>query len=263
MTVSTTSHNQEIVQSGVLLRSLLLMIALYVSLIAWMLTGLILLVLPRSFVVALARAWSRYFLWLCRVVGGISVEFRGLNNIPKGPLLIAAKHQSIWETFALLSLFEDPCFILKRELAFIPLFGWFLAKMRNVPIDRKGGARTLLKLVKAAHHEIGSGEGRQILLFPEGTRRAPGAPPEYRFGIAQIYSGLNVPCLPIALNSGVYWPRRSLKLRQGTIIVDIMPVIEPGLDRQTFFALMQEKIEESSDRLLAEARHDLGLPFNA
>ena len=261
--MSSDSYNQGGTQGGVSVRAVVLMVALYGSLIAWMLAGLVVLVLPRAFVVALARAWSRYYLWLCRVVGGIHVEFRGLNNIPKGPLLIAAKHQSIWETFALLSLFEDPCFILKRELAFIPLFGWFLAKMRNVPIDRKGGARTLLKLVKAAHHEIGSGEGRQILLFPEGTRRAPGAPPEYRFGIAQIYSGLNVPCLPIALNSGVYWPRRSMKLRQGTIIVDIMPVIEPGLDRQEFFVVMQEKIEEASDRLLAEARHDLGLPPNA
>jgi len=261
--VSSDSYNQGGTQGGVSVRAVVLMVALYVSLIAWMLAGLVVLVLPRAFVVALARAWSRYYLWLCRVVGGISVEFRGLNNIPKGPLLIAAKHQSIWETFALLSLFEDPCFILKRELAFIPLFGWFLAKMRNVPIDRKGGARTLLKLVKAAHREINSGEGRQILIFPEGTRRAPGAPPEYRFGIAQIYSGLNVPCLPIALNSGVYWPRRSMKLRQGRIIVDIMPMIEPGLDRQEFFAVMQEKIEEASDRLLAEARQDLGLPINA
>ena len=261
--MSIPLQNQDETQGGVSMRSLLLMIALYVNLIAWMFVGLIVLILPRSFVVALARAWSRYYLWLCRVVGGISVEFRGLNNIPKGPLLIAAKHQSIWETFALLSLFEDPCFILKRELAFIPLFGWFLAKMRNVPIDRKGGARTLVKLVKAAHREIGAGKGRQILLFPEGTRRTPGAPPAYRFGIAQIYSGLNVPCLPIALNSGVYWPRRSMKLRQGTIIVDILPAIEPGLDRQDFFVLMQKKIEEASDRLLAEARQDLGLPLKA
>jgi len=116
--VSSDSYNQGSAKGDVSVRAVILMIALYVSLIAWMLAGLVVLVLPRSFVVALARSWSRYYLWLCRVVGGIHVEFRGLNNIPKGPLLIAAKHQSIWETFALLSLFEDPCFILKRELAF-------------------------------------------------------------------------------------------------------------------------------------------------
>lgn len=235
------------------LRSFLLMLTLYVSLIVWMIVGLVVLVLPRPVMVGLARAWSRYFLWLCRVVGGIDVEIRGQDHLPKGPALIASKHQSIWETFALISLFDDPCFILKRELAFIPLFGWFLAKMRNVPIDRKGGARTLVKLVKAAHREIASGKGRQILIFPEGTRRPPGAPPAYRFGIAQIYSGLHVPCVPIALNSGTYWPRRSLKLRQGTIIIEICPVIPPGLERQEFFSLMQTRIEEASDRLLAEA----------
>ena len=259
MTVTIDSQDDESGEDGVSIRALSLMIALYVSLIAWMLAGLIVLVLPRSFVTELARAWSRFYLWLCRVVGGIKVEFRGLDNIPEGPLLIAAKHQSIWETFALLSLFKDPCFILKRELVFIPVFGWFIGKMRNVAIDRKSGSRALLKIVKAAHKEIRADGGRQILIFPEGTRRPPGAPPAYRFGIAQIYSGLNVPCLPIALNSGVYWPRRSLKLRQGTIIVDILPVIEPGSERQAFFTLRQEKIEEASDRLLAEARHDLGL----
>ena len=261
--MSLESHDHQKEEKGVSLRALLLMIALYANLIVWMLAGLIVLILPRSFVITLARAWSRYYLWLCKVVGGIKVEFRGLENIPKGPLLIASKHQSIWETFALLSLFDDPCFILKRELAYIPLFGWFLAKMRNVPIDRKGGSRTLLKLVKAAHREIHADHGRQILIFPEGTRRPPGAEPAYRFGIAQIYSGLKVPCLLIALNSGVYWPRRSLKLRRGTIVVDILPVIEPGIERQKFFDLMQEKIEEASDRLLAEARHDLGLSAKA
>ena len=252
----TESQNYHSDQDSVSFRSLILMMALYVSLIAWMIVGLIVLILPRSFVTELARAWSRFFLWLCRVIGGLRVEFRGLENIPEGPLLIAAKHQSLWETFALLSLFKDPCFILKRELAFIPVFGWFIAKMRNVAIDRKSGSRALLKIVKAAHREIRADGGRQILIFPEGTRRPPGAPPAYRFGIAQIYSGLDVPCLPIALNAGFYWPRRSLKLRQGTIIVDILPAIEPGMERQQFFALMQEKIEEASDRLLAEARHD-------
>lgn len=240
-----------------MVRTLLLMTALYTSLIIWMLFGLIVLVLPRPAMTALARAWSRYYIALCRIVGGIDVEFRGLNHIPKGPLLVAAKHQSIWETFALLSVFDDPCFILKQELAYIPVFGWFIAKMRNVAIDRKAGSRALIKLVKEAHKEIRADGGRQILLFPEGTRRPPGAPPAYRFGIAQLYTGLDVPCLPIALNSGVYWPRRSLKLRQGTIIVDILSPIAPGLERQEFYKQLQDRIEEASDRLLAEAHQEL------
>ncbi len=246
-----------------MIRAIFLMIILYASLIAWMLAGLIVLVLPRQAMTWLARAWSRYYISLCRIIGGIHVEFRGLNHIPKGPLLVAAKHQSIWETFALLSLFDDPCFILKQELAFIPVFGWFIGKMRNVAIDRKAGSRALLKLVRAAHQEIRADGGRQILLFPEGTRRAPGAPPAYRFGIAQLYTGLDVPCLPVALNSGVFWPRRSLKLRQGTIVVDILSPIAPGLERQDFFTRLQEQIEEASDRLLAEAQQNINASIKA
>jgi len=228
------------------------MVVLYVSLVAFMLAGLIVLILPRRAVMILARFWSHYFLLICQGVGGINVEFRGLQNIPKGPLIVAVKHQSIWETFMLLGLFDDPCFILKRELTFIPFFGWFIYKMRNVPINRKDGSRALIKLTKAADREIHADGGRQILVFPEGTRRPPGAPPLYRFGVAKLYEGLNVPCVPIGLNSGIYWPRRSLKLKSGTIIVDIMPPIEPGLNRNDFFALVQDQIETSSNKLMAE-----------
>ena len=235
------------------IRAFFFMVALYLSLIAFMLVGLIVLILPRRAMTVLARAWGHYFLWLCRVLGGIKVEFRGLQNIPKGPLLVAAKHQSVWETFMLLGLFDDPCFILKRELTFIPFFGWFIYKMRNVPINRKDGSRALIKLTRAADREIHADKGRQILVFPEGTRRPPGAPPAYRFGVAKHYEGLNVPCLPIGLNSGVYWPRRSMKLKRGTIVVDIMPPIQPGLERNEFFALVQDQIERSSNQLIAEA----------
>ena len=191
------------------IRPLLFMIALYVSLIAFMLVGLVVLILPRQAMTVLAKLWSGYFLWLCRVGAGIKVEFRGMQHIPDGPLIVAVKHQSIWETFMLLGLFKDPCFILKRELTFIPFFGWFIYKMRNVPINRKDGSRALIRLTKAAEREIHADGGRQILVFPEGTRRPPGAPPVYKFGVAKLYEGLSVPCLPIGLNSGMFWPRRS------------------------------------------------------
>lgn len=229
------------------------MAALYASLIVWMTAGLIVLILPRPFAMGLARNWGLYFVWLCRVVGGIRVEFRGRDNIPPGPLLVASKHQSLWETFMLLGIFDDPCFIMKRELAFIPLFGWFIYKMRNVPINRKDGARALIKLTRAANQEIHADGGRQILVFPEGTRRPPGAPPVYKYGIAKLYEGLNVPCLPIGLNSGMFWPRNSFQMKPGTIIVDILPPIEPGLDRNEFFQRVQDQIETSSNRLMAEA----------
>jgi 1-acyl-sn-glycerol-3-phosphate acyltransferase len=235
-------------------RAIIMLVALYVSLTLWMVAGIVVFFLPRRAMIGLARSWSRFFLVLCRVFGNIQVEFRGLENIPKGPLLVASKHQSLWETFVLLGLFDDPCFILKRELTFIPLFGWYIAKMRNVPINRKDGAGALKAITRAAHREIRADKGRQIIVFPEGTRRPPGAPPQYRFGVAKLYEGIDVPCLPIGLNSGVCWPRNSLKLKPGTIIVDILPPIAPGMPRGDFFQLVQEQIEESSDRLLAEAQ---------
>ena len=230
-----------------------MMVAFYLSLIVFMTVGLVVLVLPRRFAMGLARNWGLFFVWLSRTVCGIHVEYRGREHIPPGPLLVAIKHQSLWETFMLLGIFDDPCFIMKRELAFIPVFGWFIYKMRNVPINRKDGARALIKLTRAAHQEIQADGGRQILVFPEGTRRAPGAPPAYKYGIAKLYEGLGVPCLPIGLNSGMFWPRQSLKMKPGTIVVDIMPAIAPGLDRNVFFQRLQDHIEASSDRLMAEA----------
>lgn len=237
-----------------MIRGILLVIVLYPSLIIWMIAALPVLIMPRSAMTTLTKAWSHYFLFLCRVVAGIRVEVRGKDHLPQGAYLVASKHQSIWETFALLHLFPDPCFILKQELSFIPLFGWYIKKMRNVPIDRKGGSRTLTKLIRVAHEEIRRDGGRQIVLFPEGTRRPPGAEPQYRFGVAALYSGLDVPCVPVGLNSGVYWPRRSLRLKRGTILVEILSPIAPGLQRDQFFERIQADIEMSSNRLLRESQ---------
>jgi len=194
--------------------------------------------------------------WLLRVLVGTRVEFRGLENIPQGPLLIAAKHQSAWETFALLPLFSDPAFILKQELMRIPVFGWFAAKARMIPVNRKGGSGALKAMTRRAQADMA--EGRQILIFPEGTRRPAGAPPDYKFGVAHLYSSLQVPCLPVALNSGLYWPRRALLRRPGTILVEVLPAIPPGLGRAAFLARLEHDIETASDRLLAEGLAALG-----
>jgi 1-acyl-sn-glycerol-3-phosphate acyltransferase len=234
------------------LRAVLLNLSLYLSLIVWMIVGLPLLVLPRAAVMAFARLWGHYFLWLCRVVGGMRVEFRGLEKIPAGPLLIAAKHQSLWETFALLAVLRDPCFILKRELTYIPFFGWYAIRARQLPVDRTGGGSVLKSLGERARAEVRRGNGRQLLFFPEGTRRPAGAEPAYRHGVSHIYEQLGVPCLPVALNAGLYWPRRSLQHRPGTILVTFLDPIAPGMNRMLFLSTLQDKIETESDALLAE-----------
>ena len=237
-------------------RSLLFNVLFYLNLIVWLLAIMPVFVMPRWGIIGAARGWALSSLWLLRVVAGTTVEFRGLERIPSGGLLVAAKHQSMWETFALLTIFKDPAFVLKRELIWIPFFGWYAWKARSVPVDRSAGSQALTLMNLRARDEVR--RGRQLMIFPEGTRRPAGAPPAYKFGVAHLYTNLGVPCLPIALNSGLYWPRRRFIRRPGTIVVEILEPIPPGLPRDVFFREVQTRIEEASDRLLAEGLEDLG-----
>jgi 1-acyl-sn-glycerol-3-phosphate acyltransferase len=188
-------------------------------------------------------------------VCGITYEFRGLEKIPPGPLLIAAKHQSFWETFALLSLFSDPTFIIKRELMWIPFFGWYSWKAGMIPVDRGKRSQALAGMTVYAKEALA--DGRQIVIFPEGTRRAPGAEPAYKYGIAHLYAETGVACLPIALNSGLFWPRRSFRRYPGTVRVEILDPIPPGLDKQQFFERLQRDLESATARLIAEGEREL------
>ena len=231
-------------------RSLLFNLAFYLNLIAWSLAILPTLVMPRKAIIRVAQTWARSNLWLMRVIVGTKVEVRGHERIPRGGLLVAAKHQSFWKTFALATLFDDPVFILKRELIWIPFFGWYLWKAGMVPVNRKAGSLALVEMNRRAREEVG--RGRQILIFPEGTRRPPGAEPAYKFGIAHLYTTLGVPCLPVALNSGLFWPRRRFIRRPGTIVVEFLEPLAPGLPRAHFFETVQDRIEAASQRLLAE-----------
>jgi 1-acyl-sn-glycerol-3-phosphate acyltransferase len=238
-------------------RSLLFNAAFYVNLVIWLVLLLPAMLVPRRVFMSGAKLWARSSLWLLRVLAGTKIEVRGKEKIPQGGLLVASKHQSLWETFALLPLFDDPAFILKRELMWIPFFGWYTWKGGSVPVNRKAGSQALLQMTARAREE--AKRGRQILIFPEGTRRPAGAPPAYKFGVAHLYQNLGVACVPVALNSGLYWPRRRFIRRPGTIRVEILDPIPPGLARDVFFNQMQEGIEAASDRLLAEGCRELGL----
>lgn len=238
------------------LRSLAFNVLYYVNIVVWMIAILPVLLMPRHVFMRVARVWARFSLWLLRVVAGTRMEVRGRERIPPGGLLVAAKHQSLWETFALLTLFDDPAFILKRELMWIPFFGWYAWKARSVPVDRRAGSQALTRMNQRALEE--ARRGRQILIFPEGTRRAPGAPPAYKYGVAHLYANLGVACLPVALNSGLFWPRRRFLRRPGTIVVEILEPIAPGLTREAFFPLLQARIEEASSRLYREGIVELG-----
>jgi 1-acyl-sn-glycerol-3-phosphate acyltransferase len=233
-----------------LFRSLIFQALFYLNTLFWLMVALPTFFLPYRAVLEVAKTWGRVNLILLRIAG-IKFELRGREKIPPGPLIVAAKHQSTWETFALMPLFDNPLFILKRELQWIPVFGWLLIKGRMVPVDRSAGSQALLDMTERARVELAA--GRQLIIFPEGTRRPAGAEPRYKYGVAHLYAAEGVPCLPVALNSGLFWPRRSLKLRPGTVVVEILDPIEPGLDKEVFFKRLQEAIETATARLIAEA----------
>lgn len=238
-----------------LIRSVVFNLAFYLNTAMWLVIALPTFLMPYWGIVEIARAWGKVNLWLLRVIAGIKVEFRGLDKIPQGPLLVASKHQSAWETFTLVTLFPNPVFILKRELQWIPIFGWFTIKGRMVPVDRGGGTAALRAMVERARYELT--QNRQLIIFPEGTRRAAGAEPRYKYGVVHLYSGSGVPCLPVALNSGLFWPRRTFMRYPGTVIVEMLDVIPPGLDQDVFFDRLQEGIETATAKLIEEGRREM------
>src|SRR6266478_37859 len=234
------------------IRSILFNLLFYLNLAILLIAAIPTLIMPRRAILGMAKLWGRTTLWLLRVVCHIEVEWRGLEKIPPGGILVAAKHQSAWETFALLTLFPDPAYVIKRELMWIPFFGWYTWHGGMIPVDRGAGKAALSGMTGDARRALA--EGRQIIIFPEGTRRPAGADPKYKFGVAHLYAAAGVPCVPIALNSGLFWPRRRFLRFPGTVRVEILDPIRPGLDRDAFFAKLQEEIETATARLIAEGR---------
>jgi 1-acyl-sn-glycerol-3-phosphate acyltransferase len=233
------------------LRSLTFNALFYLVLAIYLVVAIPTPLMPRRAIIALARHWARVNLALLRIVCGIKVDWRGLEKIPPGAILVAAKHQSAWETFALLTLFDDPTFILKRELLWIPFYGWYARHAGMIPVERGGGKPALIAMAERARAALGN--GRQIVVFPEGTRRPPGAEPRYKYGIAHLYGTCSAPCVPIALNSGLFWPRRTFLRHPGTIAVEILDPIAPGLAVDEFFPRLQHELEAATARLIAEA----------
>jgi 1-acyl-sn-glycerol-3-phosphate acyltransferase len=234
------------------LRSAVFNAVFYLNLALFLVLGSPLLVAPRIWAIRALQLWARSSLWWLRILCRVEIEVRGRNNIPVGAALIAGKHQSLWETFAILPLLDDPCMVLKRELTFIPFFGWFAFKFRMIVVERSAGSAALRNLVKRGKQEVAS--NRQIVIMPEGTRKGPDDPPDYKPGAAALYSQLNVPCVPFGLNAGLFWPRRKFLRFPGTIIMEFLPVIPPGLRRGDFQLQLINAIETSTHALVAEAR---------
>ena len=234
-----------------ILRSILFNIAFYVSMIVLMVVCSPMLLGDRRMVQQVARWWGQSSLWLLEKICGTRVEFLGLENVPKGAAMIAPKHQSMLETFAMVTVVGDFSYILKRELIWIPFFGWYLSRAGQTSINRATGAAALKEATRAGR--VVTDAGRSLFIFPEGTRRPVDAPPRYKYGVGHLYEQLGVPCVPVALNTGLFWPRRKFLRKPGLCTIEFLPPIPPGLDRTAFVAELQERVETESNRLVAEA----------
>jgi 1-acyl-sn-glycerol-3-phosphate acyltransferase len=245
----------------IFLRSLLFNIAFYLCTAVFAIGGLPTMWFGRKAILELARAWARASLWLLELICGVKVVFRGVENIQQQGCIIASKHQSALETLALVTQVKDFTYILKRELTFIPLFGQYLVFSDQIAINRANRMTALSRLITLAGQAIA--EGRAIFIFPEGTRRPAGAPPRYKNGVNHLYAAAHAPCVPVALNSGLFWPRRTVLRHPGTTVIEFLPVIPADLPTAEFARILQERIETASDRLIAEAlAADPGLAAN-
>lgn len=195
------------------------------------------------------RMWARMVRFGLHWLGGAKIVVRGQEHLPDGAYLYAGKHQSTADVIISFLIAPMPAAIMKRELLRYPIFGWYAKLGKNIPIDRNGKASTVKKMRALAKQRVEA--GRQILIFPEGTRRAPGAPPEYKSGVYGLYDTLSVPLVPVATNSGLCW-HRGFRVYPGTIVYEVLPSIEPGLDRKTLMARLEQEAETASERLLDE-----------
>ena len=192
--------------------------------------------------------WAQGISLLLRVCCNIRVEVRGREHIPQGPALVASKHQCMFDVFAQFIWLPSSAFVAKKELMWIPFFGWYAKKAGAITVDREGHANALRKMVREARERFAL--GRQLVIFPEGTRSAPGAPPDYKPGIAALYRELDVPVHPVATNSGVHWPAHGFLRHPGTIVFEYLPLIPPGLKRGEFMRVLEARIETATDALL-------------
>ena len=230
------------------LRSLVLNIALYgwTAFLCIALLGT--LFLSRQGMISVVRLWLRHLDWIEKHIGGIHYRVIGQENVPPGACIIASKHQSAWETFKLHLLFGDPAIVLKEELLNIPIWGWYVRRAGMIPINRGGHAQALARMMAAAHKAADA--GRKIVIFPQGTRVAPGEQKSYKSGVAALYQELTLPVVPMALNSGLLWGKNSFIKKPGLITVEFLPPITPGLTRDEMMTQLRGDLETATDKLL-------------
>jgi 1-acyl-sn-glycerol-3-phosphate acyltransferase len=237
------------------LRSAIFQFVFYLSFIVQMIVFTpIYFLLPRKAAYQIPKNWAASNLWLAKHILNLTIEIEGLEKLPKSGVILSAKHQSFFDTFALIPSLEDPVYILKRELLWIPLFGWYAAKQDMIPINRAEKGRAIPQMLARAREELA--RGRELIIYPEGTRMPPGAPPDYKYGIARLYKDLDVPVVPVVMHPGLFWPRHGFKRQSGHFKIRILDPIMPGLASDAFFRQLVTVTEAASDELLIETVRD-------
>lgn len=234
-----------------LLRSLVFLAWMYGLMFLMGVLWLPSLFMPRTVIRDGVRFYAGTVRWGLQAICGIRTEFRGLEHLPPGPIIYAAKHQCMWDVFVPFLILADPVITMKRELLWYPFLGWYAMKLRMIAIDRGGAAKTVKKMLNAAAQR--ASVGRQFVIFPEGTRHPPGVTAGYfAAGTSAFYKKLGVPCVPVATNSGLCWPARGIVRRPGTVVFELLEPIEPGLDRRALMSRLEAAIEPASEKLLEE-----------
>ncbi len=234
-----------------LIRSALFIAQMYAAMVLMGLVYAPLVLVRRDLAVTACRSYSRYVRWSAAWMVGLRSEIRG--EVPTGPVLVAAKHQSFFDILILFSVLPQPRFVMKSELTRAPIFGWFALQAGCIPVERgKGGAAIKAMLARVAD---GTDAPGQLVIYPQGTRVAPGAHKPYKQGTAALYAQLGQPCVPAATNVGVFWPRHGLYRKPGVAVVEFLPAIPPGAPLRDFMSSIEQVIEINSNRLMAEAGH--------
>ncbi|NOE27660.1 1-acyl-sn-glycerol-3-phosphate acyltransferase [Ruegeria sp. HKCCD6157] len=233
-------------------RSLIFMIVIY----AWMLIlGIVFLpyaLFSKAGALRACKTYARSTMWLARWMVGIRCEVRG--GVPTNEVVIAAKHQSFLDIIIIFDAIPHGKFIMKRELLFTPVIGMYARRLGCIPVNRGKRGAAVTKMVKDVSKEFS--EPGQLVIYPQGTRVAPGAKKPYKVGTAVLYEGLGFPCVPVATNAGVFWPRTGVMRKPGLVIVDFLDPIEPGVGRDEFLARLEDVIETRSNELMREVGFD-------
>jgi len=232
----------------IMARSLAFAVVFYLWSILCAIAIMPLLVAPRRWMIKAMALWASAVIGLLRLICGIEVEFRGLEHLPRGRGLVAAKHQCMFDTMGPLTVFPDACYVMRRSLLRIPIYGWFALKAGMLAVDRDGGAGALRRLIADARSLLK--EPRQLVIFPEGTRMPAGAKVDYQPGVAGLYRDLGLPCTPMATNSGAHWPPHGILRRPGLLVYEFLEPIPPGLPRRAFMRELEDRLETASNRLL-------------